>query len=283
MNPHLLPPLFLAACTGLLCPGLLVRARWARRAPGLALAAWGTLAVGFVFALALEGTHLVLSRDQMLSSTAAVATVLFALPVVAFCVELLGARRRRARHADTLRLVGRKDPGLGVTVLAHGEPAVYCLPGRAPQIVVTTGAMSLLTDEQLAATLEHERAHIGGRHHLVSAAAEGFSRIFPGLPLSRRARAEVPLLLEMAADRRALRSSTHEVLATALYSMASARPEVADRVAFGVGGTSVVLRIQHILHDRDRADRPVARGLLTLGTAFGVLLSVVLTCCGVSC
>lgn len=283
MNLHLIPPLFIAACTGMVCPGLLVRARWTRRAPALALAAWGILAAGFVFALALEGAHLVLARDRMHPSTAVMATALLALPAVAFCIELLGARRRRVRHADTLRLVGRKDARLGVTVLAHGEPAVYCLPGRAPQIVVTTGAMSLLTDEQLAATLEHERAHIGGRHHLASAAVEGFRRIFPGLPLARRARLEVPLLLEMAADRRALRNSTHEVLASALYSMASARPGVADRVAFGAGGSSVVLRIQHILDDRDCADRPVARGLLTMGTSFALLVSVVFTCCGTSC
>lgn len=35
---------------------------------------------------------------------------------------------------------GGTTPARGSTVLAHGEPAVYCLPGRAPPIVVTTGA-----------------------------------------------------------------------------------------------------------------------------------------------
>ncbi len=88
-------------------------------------------------------------------------TVLLAQPAVAFRVELLGALRRRSRHADTLGLVGRNDLGLGVTVPAHGEPAVCCLPGRAPRILVTTGAMNLLTAEQPAATPERERTRIG--------------------------------------------------------------------------------------------------------------------------
>lgn len=283
MNLHLLPALFIAACTALLCPRLLVRACWTRRAPALALAAWGILAAGFVYAVALEVTHLVPPSGEMYRSAAAMTAALFALLAMAFCVELHGARRRRIRHADTLRLVGRKDPVLDVTVLAHGEPAVYCLPGRSPQIVVTTSAMRLLTDEQLAAALEHERAHIGGRHHLVTAATEGFGRIFPGLPLTRRARVEVPLLLEMVADKRALRRSTHEVLATALYAMASARAGLVGSAAFEAGGPSVLLRVQRIVDDRNQTDRPVARGLLTMGATFGLLLTVAATCCTTSC
>jgi Zn-dependent protease with chaperone function len=46
---------------------------------------------------------------------------------------------------------------------------LYCVPGRLPTIVVTTGALAVLEPEQLAAVLAHERAHLAGRHHLLLA------------------------------------------------------------------------------------------------------------------
>ncbi|MFD5141724.1 M56 family metallopeptidase [Streptomyces sp. NPDC058401] len=301
MNHHVLPPLITAVCTGLLCPGPLARARWAGQAPRLAVAAWGLLAATFTAAVALGALLLFLPYENVhrlghhataclawsgQDCAAAAATMdrwalgaaigVLALPTAAFCRELLHARRRRGRHAHGLRLIGRTDPGLRATVIPHGAPAVYCLPGRDAQIVVTTGAMDILSTAQLAAALRHERAHIAGRHHVVIGAVTGFGRVFRGLSLARQATAQVPLLLEMAADDRALRHCAREVLATALYSMASAR--VTDQSAFAAGGPSVALRITRIL-DRRGVARPVLTGLLWMGSRACVLVPVATACC----
>ncbi|MEU0170334.1 M48 family metalloprotease [Streptomyces iakyrus] len=75
--------------------------------------------------------------------------------------------------------------------------------------MATRGALEVLTEEQLRAVLEHERAHIAGRHHMVKVLVDAFSRAFRGLPLARQAKEQTNLLLEMIADDHALRSTLH--------------------------------------------------------------------------
>lgn len=302
MNHHIVPPLITAFFTGLALPSLLARARWVRLAPRLAVATWGFLAATFTGAVATGVLTLLLPYDDAhrmvrrvagcvpgdgqgchpgpqgtadLVALIASAAVL-ALPTGALFRELLKARRRRARHAQGLRMIGRRDAGLRATVVPHPEPMVYCLPGHAAQIVVTTGALHILTDAQLAAALRHERAHIAGRHHVMIGACEAFGRVFRGLPLTRRARSEVPLLLEMAADDHALRHCTRDVLATALYSMATAR--MTDRAALAAGGPSTAIRIARILDGR-RGGHPALACLMAVGGTAMALMPLATTCC----
>ncbi|MFF0477117.1 M56 family metallopeptidase [Streptomyces sp. NPDC004284] len=299
MNHHLLLPLGLALLTGFLVPWLVARARWAQQVPRLALGVWAACGAGFAAAAALVPAQLVLSGD----SSHRLADMVFALepptferllhldgrewfafslsslvlsvPVVAFVRRLVRARRMRARHAGVLRLVGRYDPALRATVLDDDRPAVYCLPGRSRRVVVSSGAVHALTPAQLAAALAHERAHIAGRHHLLVAAAEAFAAVFPRLPLARHGGRAVPLLLEMAADDRALRRCTRDALATALYALASGR---APRSAFAAGGPSAALRMRRILTPHS-AGHPALRGMLTIGAAALALAPLVVACC----
>ncbi|MET9952899.1 M56 family metallopeptidase [Streptomyces sp. NPDC006339] len=299
MNHHTLPPLGLVLCTGFLVPWLLVRARWAQQVPRLALAVWAVGGALFAGSAALLAAHLVLPSsaghrlsdallllrlppaERLLELSARECTALgaalavLAVPATGFARALLRARRRRRRHAETLRLVGRYDPGLGVTVLQHERPAVYCLPGRSRRVVVSSGALRTLTPPQLAAALAHERAHISGRHHLLVAAAESFAAVFPRLPLARHGGTAVPLLLEMAADDRALRRCSRDALATALYALASGR---APREAFAAGGPSAALRMRRILAPQ-AAGHPVLRGMATIAAAGLAATPLIIACC----
>ncbi|MGW7098687.1 M56 family metallopeptidase [Streptomyces sp. NPDC054838] len=302
MNHHVLPPLGLVLVTGLAAPWLLARARWAQQAPRLALAVW--IACGTVFALAaamlpaqlllpartshrladLALTFSAPSPHRLAAATAreflaaAAALAVAALPATGFVRELLRARRARTRHADLLRLVGRADPQLGVTVLEDDRPAVYCLPGRSRRVVVSSGAVAMLTGPQLAAALAHERAHIGGRHHLLVAAAGAYSaRVFRGLPLVRIGGKAVPLLLEMAADDRALRGCSRDALAQALYALAAGQ---APHRAFAAGGPSAALRMNRILAP-PAPGHPALRGLLAVAAAVSVITPLVFACCSV--
>ncbi|WP_405856259.1 M56 family metallopeptidase [Streptomyces sp. NBC_00090] len=299
MNHHALVPLGLVLLTGCLVPWLVTRARWAQQAPRLALAVWAACGAVFAAATALLPAQLVLSTesshhvtdmaltlrpptlDQLLTLDGreqlalAIGLTVLSLPAAAFVRRLVRARRVRMRHAGVLRLVGRYDPALRATVLDDDRPAVYCLPGRSRRVVVSSGAVHTLTPAQLAAALAHERAHISGRHHLLVAATEAFVAVFPRLPLARHGAAAVPLLLEMAADDRALRRCTRDALATALYALASGR---APRSAFAAGGPSAALRMRRILTPYS-AGHPVLRGLCTIGAATLAMTPLVIACC----
>ncbi len=299
MNHHALVPLGLVALAGFLLPLLLARARWAQQAPRLALAVWAACGAVFATASALLPAQMVLTSESSHRLTDTVLMLrpptpaqllaldgreLFALslslaflsvPAAAFARRLARARRVRVRHAGVLRLVGRYDPALRATVLDDARPAVYCLPGRSRRVVVSSGALHTLTPAQLAAALAHERAHIAGRHHLLVAAAEAFAAVFPRLPLARHGGSAVPLLLEMAADDRALRRCTRDALATALYALASGQ---APRSAFAAGGPSAALRMRRILAPHS-AGHPVLRGLLTVTAAALAMAPLVVACC----
>ncbi|GGY15038.1 hypothetical protein GCM10010384_20890 [Streptomyces djakartensis] len=288
----MLPPLSIALVVGVLLPRALSRSHWPHRRPRLAVAVWNLLASALTASVSLTALRLVLSgvtecgpllpdglpdagtRMWVALSAAAVAPAAFA---AALARELVSAGRHRARHAELLRLVGTRRPELRATVLQHETPAVYCLPGRAPQVVISSGALHVLAEQQLTAVLEHERAHIAGRHHLLTAAAVACGRTFRGLPLAESVRTEVPLLLEMAADDRALRRCSRDALATALFAVASGQ---APDKAFAAGGPSAVLRMRRILAPHATGS-PAPRTVFVALTAAAALITLVLACCSV--
>ena len=134
--------------------------------------------------------------------------------------------------------VAARDPALGAHALDHDTPAAYRLPGRRVRIVLTRGTLELLTDQQLAAVLAHERAHVAGRHHLARTAADALAAAFPFLLLARLAAREAPLLLETAADDRAVRRHPRAVLAAAMHRVADGQ---VPRTAFAPATAPVLL------------------------------------------
>src|SRR5690242_7731200 len=99
------------------------------------------------------------------------AGAVLARTVLTTAGHLRAAGRQALRHAHTARLAGHLEPNLGAVVIEHPQPAAYCVAGRCPTVIVTTGAMAALAPGQLDAVLAHERAHLAGRHHALKAAA----------------------------------------------------------------------------------------------------------------
>ncbi|MFE5934159.1 M56 family metallopeptidase [Streptomyces sp. NPDC056470] len=289
-----------AAVVGVAAPRLMVRSAWPHRAPALGAAIWLALMVSFTLATALAASQLATPTEHLhaglvgllhacglgtgtpvLPNPTTADRLALAMPLAvvtaivgAFLFHLARAGLTRARHRDRLDKVGVRSDRLRATVLTHGTPAAYCLPGLRSRILVSDAAVRLLTEEQLDAVLEHERAHVVGRHHLLIAAAEAFATVFPWLPLARRAREEMAVLLEMAADDRALRSHSHEVLATAMYEMAAGR---APKGAFGAGGSAALLRMKRILGPR-RAPHPALWGSVASVAVAVPLLPLLVAC-----
>ncbi|MFI9624601.1 M56 family metallopeptidase [Streptomyces sp. NPDC052042] len=277
----------------------MTRSTWPHRAPVLAAAVWLALTVSFTLSAALAASQLATPTEHLhaglmgLLHACGLGTgtphpnptvadrLALAMPLAvvtafvgAFVLHLARTGLVRARHRDRLDKVGTRCDRLRATVLPHPTPGAYCLPGLRPRIVVSDAAVRLLTQDQLDAVLEHERAHVAGRHHLLLAVTEAFAAVFPWVPLARRARQEMAVLLEMAADDRALRRHSHEVLATAMYEMAAGR---APEGAFGAGGATALLRMRRILGPR-RVPHPVFRGSVASAALTAPLLPLLVAC-----
>lgn len=293
-----------AALAAVATPSLLSRARWPHRAPVLAVLAWQGLMATFVVAAALSVYHLALTEQHVhdglvgllnacapasdaqaadspptlrdvLTLAAPAVIVLLPLGWLARCAWR--ARRARRRHLDMLALVGEPAPRYDATVVDHEVPAVYCLPGRCRRfrrVVITRGALDVLSEEQLQAVLEHEQAHLRGRHHLLHAWMDAFSRAFPGLPLARHAKEQTALLVEMIADDRALRFHPREALATAICEVAAGR---APQVALGAGGSGALIRLRRVLAPQPRPHWMTSLGVVAASVA-APLLPLLLVC-----
>jgi Zn-dependent protease with chaperone function len=270
-----------AACAGNLGARVLARARWTARAPLLGIltylaAEWSALAaVGLagltlaVHATALGGglSHLIGACVRRLralyatpgGATAAELGLILAGAVVARTVltaasQLRATGRQALRHAHTARLAGHHEPDLGAVVVDHPQPTAYCVAGRCPTVIVTTGAIAALAPGQLNAVLAHERAHLAGRHHALKAVARIGRQVLPFLPLLRDTETQVARLAELHADDAAIRAADPEALATALVVLATST-QAAPAPALAAAATDAVQRIHRLL----RPTKPLGR------------------------
>jgi len=261
----------------------LPRTLWPRRLPRLGIAAWQVLTVTFVASVLLAAMlvaipcladgvnldaaaelrdHYSCARGIAIGSTAAAASLTAVGRLLWVTVAAMAmARRRRARHDETLALVGRPGPVPGLVILDDDRPLVYCLPGR-DRVVVTSGALNRLDQAQLQAVLAHERAHLSARHHLVIMLARVLSDAFPGIRFLAIAADQIGGLAEMAADDSAARQ--HRLpLARALLALATS-PVPAP--ALGAARTAAGQRIRRLL------DRPRPASAAGRAAAFTVTL-----------
>ncbi|ODR26057.1 M56 family metallopeptidase [Mycolicibacterium porcinum] len=136
-------------------------------------------------------------------------------------------RRMRAQshsHAQAVRLVGRPAGRRDVFIVDADERTAYCVAGAPPAIVVTTGAIAALGDDELHAVLAHERAHLDGHHPRIVAVLRGLALVFPRVRLMTQGAADVTRLLEMCADDAAARRFGEHTLLTGLMALAGAAP-----------------------------------------------------------
>jgi Zn-dependent protease with chaperone function len=143
---------------------------------------------------------------------------------IAWAAGWIARRRRRQgrRHRLLVRLAGHRRPDLPALVLDCPGAVAYSVAGRHPTVVVTSGAIDLLTEPQLGAVLAHENAHLLARHHRWQVTAALAAAALPVMPMLREAPARVGRLLEMDADELAADHHEPRVLASALVAVTSA-------------------------------------------------------------
>lgn len=149
--------------------------------------------------------------------------------------------RRSREHADAARIAGLATDDPGVVVLLTDEPTAYCVAGRPHTIVVTSGAVQTLDDDELAALLAHEQAHVAGRHTELLMLLRALATAMPRLPLFSASVHAVGALVEMRADDSAARRHGREPLLSGLARLAGHSPVVAG-VTLGAAATAVTAR-----------------------------------------
>jgi Zn-dependent protease with chaperone function len=277
---------------------MLSRARWTARAPLLAIVTYLAAGWSVVAALGLAGLTLAVHatalggglsdligacvhRLQATYGTPGGATVaglgltlagaVLARTVLTAMTHFRAAGRQALQHAQTARLVGKPEPALGAVLVEHDQPAAYCVAGRQPTVILTTGAVQALDPGQLDAVLAHERAHLTGRHHRLLAMARIGREVLPFLPLMRDAEEQVARLVELHADDAAARARDPRLLATALVVLATSASPASTLAA---GATDSVQRIHRLLGPSQPLGR--ARRQLLRATAAAIALTPVL-------
>lgn len=186
--------------------------------------------------------------------------------------RLLTASARDQDVIAPMDEAGRIEPP-GATVVAHAQPAIYCISGRRgrAEVVVTSGALQRLSRDELEAALAHEEAHLRRRHHGMVLVAEVCSRALSWTGALRHHAPSVRMLVEQAADDEAAHRHGPVAVASALLAMSSGpvwQPPEPSLPLSGPGDPST--RIRRLL--RPRSDPPSRAGNVVLA-ALSILLA----------
>ncbi|RKT79988.1 Zn-dependent protease with chaperone function [Terracoccus luteus] len=226
-------------------PRLLARATALRRVPRPALVLWQSTALAAVVAALFTAPAAVLGLVAGPSRVDSVWPVLLAAAVsgsVAARLALSGdrvgrglraSRRRQRELVDLLAtpdITDAVDPEQArrdrLRVLAAETPTAYCVPGLQHRVVVTRGAVESLAPVELDAVLAHERAHLVARHDLVLEFFTVAHEAVPAFVRCESALRSVTLLIEVLADRAAVKAVGVVPTARAIVAMVGAgRPD----------------------------------------------------------
>jgi Zn-dependent protease with chaperone function len=139
-----------------------------------------------------------------------------------------------------------------VRILDHRAAVAYTLPGWHSRVVLSAGLVDLLTGPELAAVIEHERAHLRARHDLLVLPFQAWAVALGKIPGVRLAGGSVAELTEMLADDVAASRTSRSSLASALAKVALSGTtplvppnRLADSPA--ITGTAVADRVRRLL------------------------------------
>ncbi|ADU46773.1 M56 family metallopeptidase [Intrasporangium calvum] len=230
-----------------------------RRAPRAALVVWQSTTMGAVLAAlfaAPAALPYVIGPTAALADNAtqiAVAVAVSGLIAGRLIVSghrvgtrLRAHRRRHRRLVDLLAVPVGADGSHAahMRVIEHPTPTAYCVPGMRRRVVLTQGTLDSLPEDQLVAVLAHERAHLRARHDLI---LEFFTVIHEAVPSWFRcemAMHEVKLLIEVLADRAAVRATGVVSTARAIVGMATGAVKPEGMLAMGESPSAARLRLE---------------------------------------
>ncbi|MGW5746972.1 M56 family metallopeptidase [Amycolatopsis sp. NPDC003861] len=158
------------------------------------------------------------------------------------------------KHVDALSILSRREGGpIHTWWLPLPGVMAYSVAGSPSLIVATEGLALQLSPEQLAAVLEHERAHLRGRHHFLVGLARVLAKVLPWVPLARRSPEFVAAAVELCADAAAASAHGLDTVRAALNRMVGTRER--PPMSLAMAEDYVGLRLKHLKAGR----RPALR------------------------
>lgn len=179
------------------------------------------------------------------------AIVAFALASAAGLLRTIRAYRRERRVLRELPLSPIENGplrehaarvGIGLFALPSSRPAAFCVGLLRPRLVVSTGLLERLDDEEQAAVVCHELAHARSREPLKCLLARLAARTFFWLPALSALLDRYLLVKELAADQEAIARTSRPALAGAL-SQVLGQPTPAGAVGMAEFAAARVDRI----------------------------------------
>ena len=161
------------------------------------------------------------------------------------------------------------------SVIVGGSGVVVAAAGlRSPKVVVSTGALLRLDDDELRAGLQHEWGHVVRRHRYVSLFGQGCRALSRFMPGGAAALGALELHLERDADDYAVRQTGDPLaLASAICKAAGSDIGSAATVT-ALGGSGVPQRLRQLVRSPARprqltvlAARTLAVGMLAVTLA----------------
>lgn len=201
------------------------------------------------------------------------------LPGLVLGVSLISALFALWRATRAMHTWLRRDslgPGPRESVVVGGAEIMVAAAGiRDARVVVSTGALTNLDEDELAAGLEHERGHIARRHPymtVVGSLAFAVARLLPG---SRDALDRFRFCLERDADEYAV-GRTRDPIALASAICKAAGAERQHEFGFAaLAGHGVTARLRLLL-DRSAAKPNAVIELIGRGLVVSLLLLILI-------
>jgi Zn-dependent protease with chaperone function len=207
----------------------------------LALGLCGLLATGLAVGSAAGSVHrqssggheILIGGQQFTYPTVNVAAaVLLALAALGLIVLAIAARASwqqlwaYRRFVRGIPVVGPLPGGSDVTVIDDPSPQAFCAGYLRPNIYISSGALELLSEEELGAVLIHEEHHRAVRDPFRFAFAHVLSQALFFLPALRPLGDRYREIAEQREDVAAVRASAGEKgpLAAALLAFEAAEP-----------------------------------------------------------
>ena len=226
----------------------------------------------------------VLPGGAEIAAAVGVVVAAFVLARVGYVIHgRLRRRRRTAAHVQQLRLLAAGGRAEDPVWIEDERPIALSIGGRSGLIVMSRALQDQLTPAAVHATLEHERAHLRGRHHLILAVVETLAAALPWCPLLRAAPEATRDLVELAADSRAARRCGRSAVREALSRLTGHPAPVG---ALAIAGRLTEARLQRLSAgsigasglSRMAGCSTVAAGALLLPTAAASLALSVVQC-----
>lgn len=163
-----------------------------------------------------------------------------------------------------------------VSIVDQVEPIVFTFGFRKPQILISTGMLTIVSEEELIAILEHERWHCLQRDPWKGFVASTIANSFFFLPVIQKLRELYFLEKEILADQFAIQKSSKKVLVSALIKLASSSShQTARAITPFVDSTLQDYRIDAIVSSDGKMPHMNRREWLLSGSALLVLLIIV--------